>query len=224
MRYVKWTLWAIIASLIFGFLHYTLPQHDIVRIVGTENRRIDFGENSIFWASPDVGTAAGGNRDVFFIQTVQPNGKPMVYRNEDTGWGWPPYFKLDSSNTQTEAQSLVSSAENPKWVAITHYGWRNEFFTIFPNAVAVKQVESPDVTIIPWVNIVLLVLLVLVGLMIRRMWLQFRERTIDPALEDVSETWDAVDAKADAAREQARGFLGRIGAWLDSWKKKPPRR
>ncbi len=224
MRYVKWTLWAIIATLIFAFLHYTLPQHDIVRIVGTENRRIDFGENSIFWASPDGGTANSGNRDVRFINAVRPNGKVIVYRNEDTGWGWPPYFKLDSSNLQTEAQELTSTAESPKWVSVTHYGWRNEFFTIFPNAVAVKQVEGPEVTIIPWVNIILLSGVALVVLMIRRMWLQFRERTIDPALDDVAETWDSVDARADAAREQARGFFGRIGAWLDTWKKKPPRR
>lgn len=224
MRYVKWTFWAIIASLIFGFLHYTLPQHDIVRIVGTENRRIDFGENSIFWASPDSGTAATGNRDVRFINAVRPNGKVIVYRNEDTGWGWPPYFKLDSSNLQTEAQALTSTEEAPKWVSMTHYGWRNEFFTIFPNAVAVRQVASPDVTIIPWVNIIILAVLALIALMIRRMWLQFRERTIDPALEDVSDSWDAMDARADAAREQARGFFARIGAWLGSWRKKPPRR
>ncbi|WP_435256815.1 DUF1523 family protein [Thioclava sp. FR2] len=224
MRYVKWTLWLIIATLIFGFLHYTLPQHDIVRIVGTENRRIDFGENSIFWASPDAGTAATGNRDVRFINTVLTNGKVMVYRNEDTGWGWPPYFKLDSSNLQTEAQELTSTTEAPKWVAITHYGWRNEFFTIFPNAVGVRQVEGPDVRIIPWVNIILLTIVALILLMIRRMWLQFRERTIDPALDEVSETWEEIDAKADAAREQARGVFGRFGAWLDTWKRKPPRR
>ncbi|MDN5789088.1 DUF1523 family protein, partial [Pseudorhodobacter sp.] len=52
MRYVKWTFITIFVVLIASFLHYTLPQHDIVRIVGTENRRIDFGENSFFWASP----------------------------------------------------------------------------------------------------------------------------------------------------------------------------
>lgn len=224
MRYVKWTFWTIVAVMVFAFLHYTLPQHDIVRVVGTENRRIDFGSNSIFWASPDVGTAAGGNRDVFFIQTVQTNGKPMVYRNEDTGWGWPPYFKLDSSNTQAEAQALVSSSENPKWVSVTHYGWRNEFFTIFPNAVAVKQVESPDVTIIPWVNIVILTVLAGIAFMIRQMWLQFRERMIDPALNEVGDAWDNVDAQADVAREKAKGLFARIGAWLNTWKAKPPRR
>ena len=64
MRFLKWTFWSMIALIVFGFLHYTLPQHDIVRIVGTENRRIDIGENSWFWAGPDVGTAASASRDV----------------------------------------------------------------------------------------------------------------------------------------------------------------
>ena len=59
MRFLKWTFWSMIALIVFGFLHYTLPQHDIVRIVGTENRRMDLGENSWFWAAPDVGTGSG---------------------------------------------------------------------------------------------------------------------------------------------------------------------
>lgn len=217
MRYVKWTILSLLGLLVFAFLHYTLPQRDIVRIVGTENRRIDFGENSIFWAAPDVGTAAGSTRDVFFIQTVYPNGRTMEYRNEDTGWGWPPYFKIDTHGLQTEAQDLVSTAENPKWVVLTHYGWRNKLFTIFPNAVGVYQVESPDVRLIPWLNIVILSILAGMGLLLWRMWAQFRERTIEPVLEDVGEAWDRVDERADEAR-------GRIRRWLDSWKAKPPRK
>lgn len=223
MKYVKWTFLLLIASVIFGFLHYTLPQHDIVRIVGTENRRIDFGENSIFWASPDGGTVASGNRDVRFINAVRPNGRVIVYRNEDTGWGWPPYFKLDSSNLQTEAQAFTSTDANPKWVSMTHYGWRNEFLTIFPNAVGVKLVTGPDVTIIPWVNIVILTFLAFILFMARRMWLQFRERTIDPALDDVAETWDDVEDSASAARDRARGVWGRFTGWLGTWKAKPRR-
>jgi len=214
MKYVKWTLWTLIALVIFGFFHYTLPQRDIARIVGTENRRIDFGENSIFWASPDGGTAASGSRDVRFINAVKANGKVMVYRNEDTGWGWPPYFKLDSSNLQTEAQAFTSSDITPKWVSITHYGWRNEFLTIFPNAVAVKQVAGPDVTLIPWLNIIILTILAFIAFMIRRMWLQFRERAIDPALDDVAETWDEVE-------DSAQGIWSRLRAWLRSWKSRP---
>lgn len=202
MRFLKWILITIVAVFAFGFLHYTLPQTDIVRIVGTENRRIDFGENSWFWAAPDVGTAATGSRDVFFINAVYPDGGTMEYRNEDTGWGWPPYFKMDSFSTQTQAKELISSPSAPVWVAVTHYGWRNQLFTIFPNAVSVRQVEGPDVRVIPWVNIVILTALAILFWMVRRMWLQFRERMIEPAVIEAQET-------ADEARGWFRRMFGR---------------
>lgn len=48
MTYVKWTFIILFWALVGAFFHYTLPQHDVARIVGTENRRIDFGTNSIF--------------------------------------------------------------------------------------------------------------------------------------------------------------------------------
>jgi len=54
------------------------------------------------------------------------------------------------------------------------------------------------------------------GLLLWRMWAQFRERTIEPALEDVGEAWEKVDEHADEAR-------GRLRRWLDSWRAKPPR-
>lgn len=210
MRTVKWTILGLLALLVFGFLHYTLPQHDIVRIADTYEKRIDFGENSIFWASPGTGNAAAPNRDVFFIQAIRPNGRPIVYRNEDTGWGWPPYFKLDTSNLQAEATDLKSTKDNPQWVSVTHYGWRSEFLSIFPNAVAVKPVSGPDVSIFPWVNIVILTLLALFLVFLWRLWAQFRERTIDPLLEDAGEMWESVDEQADAARDRTRGLLGRL--------------
>lgn len=214
LRYAKWTLIVMLALTVLGFFHYTLPQKDIVRIVGTENRRIDFGENSFFWAAPDVGTAAGTSRDVFFIQTFRADGKPMVYRNEDTGWGWPPYFKLDSSNLQAEATNLVSTASAPRWVAITHYGWRNEFLTIFPNAVELRPVDGPDVTFFPWVNVIILTTLAFLLFMLWRMLAQFRERMIDPAIDRANVALDEIDARADAARDRASGIWGRLRAWL----------
>jgi hypothetical protein len=149
-RWIRRGMLATLALIVALTLHYSLPGVDIVRIVGTENRRIEFGSNSWFWAAPDAGTADGTSRDVFFIQTVRPSGAPMVYRNEDTGWRWPPYFKLNSHNVQTVASSLISSPEAPKWVAVTHYGWRSELFTIFPNALSLREVAGPDETVRPW--------------------------------------------------------------------------
>lgn len=222
MRYVKWTLYGLIALIVGGFLHYTLPQHDVVRVVGTYLERQDLTDwTRIFWSSPDDQSGTLTNRDVQFIQTVQTDGDPMVYRNEDTGWSWPPYFKFDTASLQTEADDLKSTAEAPKWAVITHYGWRNELISIFPNAVGIRPVEGPDVTIIPWFNIVFLTFVALVLLMLRRMWLQFRERSIDPALSDVGEVWDGVENTAGAARDQARGVWGRFRAWLGTFRGKP---
>ena len=213
MVYVKWTFWAIVWLLVAAFFHYTLPQRDIVRITDTFERRIDFGENSIFWASPGPGNQVGGaNRDVFFIQTIKTNGKPLVYRNEDTGWGWPPYFKFDTSNLQTQASDLRSTADNPRWVKVTHYGWRVEFWTVFPNAISVKLVDDPDQFIIPWLNIFILLVFAAICWAIRVRWIRFRERRIDPLVEDVDEGWDSI---SDSARDKR----GRLSRWFASWRR-----
>ncbi len=222
MRYVKWTVITLVALIVIGFLHYTLPQHDIVRIVNTYQERQDLQDwTRIFWASPDDQATGLINRDVQFIQAVKTNGKPMVYRNEDTGWSWPPYFKFDTANLQTQAEDLKSTAEAPKWASVTHYGWRNVYFSSFPNAIAIKPVAGPDATIIPWFNIFFFVVLAVVLFMLRRMWLQFRERALDPVLEDVGEAWEGVENRADRAADEVRGVWGRFRGWLATWKGRP---
>ncbi|MBL8560838.1 MAG: DUF1523 family protein [Gemmobacter sp.] len=210
--YIKWGFRLTIFAIVAAFLHYTLPQRDVVRLTGTYNRLTEVGANAIFYASPDSGstTATVDRRDIRFIEAVFPNGKVMVYRNEDTGWIWPPYFKYDSSNLQAEATNLVSPKEKPEWVAVTHYGWRMPIFSIYPNAVKVRAVEGPDVQLIPWVSIIVLALLGLAWLMLWRMWRQFRERMIDPAVDDLNVKLDELDASADAARDRAKGFWSRL--------------
>ena len=187
MIYVKWIFWATFWILVAGFLHYTLPQTDIARITDTYEKRVDNAESSLFWANTGSGAEAQTtSRDVQFIQTKLTDGDPMVYRNEDTGWGWPPYFKFDTANLQAEANDLRSVADSPNWVAVRHYGWRNEFFSIFPNAIGVRSVAGPDVRIIPWFNIVFLTVLAALFWAIRVRWLRFRARRIDPALDEWS--------------------------------------
>jgi hypothetical protein len=220
---IKWGL-RILAVLVVGlFLHYTLPQRDIVRIVDTGNRITQIGANWIFYSIEDTGTGVETNttRDIRFIDAVYPDGSSvMVYRNEDTGWFWPPYFKWDSSTLQAEATNLRSTSAAPQWVAVTHYGWRIPLVSAFPNAVHITPVDGPDVRLIPWVNIIILSFLAFAVFMARRMWLQFRERMVDPTLADVGETFDAVGNRAEAARKEARGFFGRIGAWMNTWRAK----
>jgi hypothetical protein len=190
MVYVKWGFILLFWLLVAGFLHYTLPQTDIVRITDTYEKRVDFGENALFWANQGTGEAEGTpNRDVFFIQTVRASGGVMVYRNEDTGWGWPPYFKFDTSNLQAEATDLRSAEENPKWVALRHYGWRNEFMSIYPNAVSLWRVDGPDVRIIPWFNIILLTVLFAIFWAVRVRWKRFRKNRLEPAFDDWTDGW-----------------------------------
>ncbi len=221
MRYAKWTLISTVVLLATLFLNYTLPQHDVVRITGTEVIRQDFsGWNRIFYAQPDSGNANLANRDLRLINAAFPDGSIMVYRNEDTGWGWPPYFKFDTSNLQAQAADLVSTKAQPRYAVVTQYGWRIIFGSIYPNVVNIREVTDPNVTIIPWFNIVFLTLLALVFLRIYR-WVQsFRKRRIDPMLEDVSEVWDKMEGQAEAAQKSASGVFARVVAWLGTWRSK----
>ncbi|WP_417264162.1 DUF1523 family protein [Celeribacter sp.] len=210
MRYVKWTLIALIVLIVGGFAHYTLPQHDIVRIVNTYEERQDIsGWTTMFWQEAGNGTANQQSRDVQFIQAVRPNGKSIVYRNEDTGWGWPPYFKFDTANLYTEANDSISTRANPEWVSVTHYGWRSELLSIFPNAMGIKPVAGPDVTIIPWANIIILTVLFLLIVTLYRMWQQFRQRTIEPLVDDVEDVLELADEKKDSAVDKVKGWFRR---------------
>lgn len=214
MRHVLTTIKVIIFILFAGLFHYVLPQHDIARITSTEVIRMDFsGINRIFFAQADSASSELATRDIRLINTVKRKSflfgfiprdstKVMVYRNEDTGWIWPPYFKFDSSDLQAEASANVSTAANEQWVVITHYGWRNRFFTVYPNAVGIRPIAGPDVTIVPWFNIFFFIFLAAAWLTIRGMWRQFRERTVDPVLAEIDEAGDAAGAKA-------RGVLSR---------------
>ncbi|SLN24446.1 hypothetical protein ROG8370_00888 [Roseovarius gaetbuli] len=192
MGYVKWTIRGLFWLLVIAFLHYTLPQHDVARITDTYEKRVSPGSNALFWSNADTGEATDVNvRDVFFIQAFRTDDKPMIYRNEDTGWGWPPYFKFDTSNLQAEASDLISKKNDakPQWVVVRHYGWRNEFLSIYPNAVTIWAVDGPDVRIIPWVKIVLLTLLAALFWAIRVRWRRFRKQRIEPKVDEWTDGW-----------------------------------
>ena len=89
----------------------------------------------------------------------------MVFRNEDTGWGWPPYFKFNSADITAEAQAFATDQGKP-WVLAKYYGWRFTMFTMFPNVLDLKKVDK-DYTHIPVFNIVFFILLVTLILMVR---------------------------------------------------------
>jgi uncharacterized protein DUF1523 len=203
MRWIKWIILTVLVALVAMVFHYTLPQRDIVRIIDAYEKRQDFGSNSIFWANPDAGTSKQPTRDVRFIDTVMPDGSVMVYRNEDTGFSWPFYFKFDSADLNAQAKELISTKEKPVWVAVRHYGWRFVYWTIFPNATSLKVVDGPDTRLIPWFNIIFFIVMGLCGLGIFRLLQRFKRRRIDPVLEDIEDVWDD-------ASTSTRGFVGRM--------------
>ncbi|WP_368184906.1 DUF1523 family protein [Aestuariibius sp. HNIBRBA575] len=206
------------------FLYYALPQKDVVRVTSTEVIRTDFTSfNRLFYAQADSGASELATRDLRLINTerrktylfglIRGGYGTMVYRNEDTGWIWPPYFKFDSSDLQAESAAQISTTEPYQWVQITHYGWRVRFLSIYPNAISVTPVDGPDHRPMPWFNILFFIALFAALLFLRAAWYQFRERTLDPMTDKAGDRMDEVGA--DLAERR-----GRLKRWLDTWRSK----
>lgn len=192
MRWPRIIFLLIVLSIFGAFAHYTLPQREIVRIVDTQLQLTEIsGWSAWFYAQSDSGADGTAiQRDVRIISAVRPDDSPIDFRNEDTGlFGWPPYFKIDSQDLQTEAQDLRSTRADPLWVAVTHYGWRNNVLSSYPNALAIEQVEGPDVTLIPWPAIIVLLVFAAILFMIWRMWERFEDRVLVPARDGAAVRW-----------------------------------
>lgn len=146
-------------------LFYFLPQHDVVMVTGVEVKRMD--HNGVISAE---NPADGPTRDVYFINTEDPvTKKVMVYRNEDTGWSFPWYFKFDSADIQAKAQGYSRDAN--QLALIRYYGWRIKIFSVFPNITAIEATNSRDEPF-PWFNTVffsvLALLLIVIAIFIKR--------------------------------------------------------
>ena len=166
------------------FLHRNLPRTVVVQITGTDVKRVDkSGENAKDVQKDSKSGSAVQTSDVRFINAVSRNGKVKVFRNEDTGWGWPPYFKFNSADLTALAQSFSTAEEKP-WVRVRYYGWRIRIFSMFPNAVSLKEVDK-DYTHIPVFNILVLSILIILAFFIKRKYKQmvewFRGRKGEPA-------------------------------------------
>ena len=212
MKWIKSIFIFLLVTITVVLVHYYLPQRDIVKIVDTDVKRMDIGKGSPFWDRSDAGTEDRASRDVRFISTVRENGKTVVYRNEDTGWSFPFYLKFDSSDLSAKAADLKSDDEsgNEQWVAVTHYGWRIRLFTIFPNATKVRPVKGPDVRLIPWFNIVFL--LILFGCLFW-VWLKirsFKKKRIDPVTSKIEKQVDAMTESVSEDMAETQGAVKRI--------------
>ena len=192
MRWARILFLLIVLSIFGAFAHYTLPQREVVRIVDTQLQLTEItGWSAWFYAQSDSGAEGTSvQRDVRIISAVRPDDSPIDFRNEDTGlFGWPPYFKIDSQDLQTEAQDLRSTRTDPIWVAVTHYGWRNNVLSSYPNALSIEQVDGPDVTLIPWPAIIVLLAFAAILFMIWRMWERFEDRVLVPARDGAAVRW-----------------------------------
>lgn len=132
---------AFLAITSFFWLDYYLPQRELALIVGTEVKRVD-GDGLVTSRNP----ADGQVRDVYYISANRnwenPTGsiKERVFRNEDTGFWFPFYFKFNSADVQARAKAFE---QNKELAVITSYGWRLNMFNMFPNIVTINQ-ATPD--------------------------------------------------------------------------------
>lgn len=201
MRYLRLAVLLLVGLPLVLSLHWCLPSRDIVQIVGVEVKRMEHG--GLFSSERETGT--GPTRDVRLIQAAWPDKSPRTYRNEDTGWGFPFYFKFDSGDLQSKAVGSVSSRDAPKWYVVSHYGWRIDFLSLYPNALAIRDAEGPDEELFPWFNVIFLGV-ILVGLLTVWRLLQYLWRAhVDPVVADI-----------EAEAGQARGRLRRWwrGLWI----------
>ena len=185
MKRLGYALIGAIVIAIGAALHYALPQVDVVRLIGTDVKRVDTQESG-------TDNESGGSvrtTDVYFVLTETEQGEPRNYRNEDAII----YGKFDSSNLHTRARSIAQDEDN--LVAVRHYGWRLPIFSMFPNAVKVWQVE-PGYRHLPLFNIVFLTLLAAgVG------YLAWRVRRVLSARREANEA-ARVEREAQAERER----------------------
>ncbi|NTF18127.1 DUF1523 family protein [Agrobacterium rubi] len=208
LRKAKYTAVAVAIFSSYLFLDYTLPRYDLVKINEISTRRFDEDGNYIRKAT----ASTGPTRDVEMILTkaasitTDAEGKEkvvvdpdhdIVYINEDTGWDWPPYFKFETANIQSNA-AYIKGLDGLAY--IESYGWRIEFFSWFGNVLSITDYE-PGIRIINFVRYA--VLAIWVGLLVG-IWclIRWAKRRIAARVE----------AAAQAAKERADAFGNGIDA------------
>ena len=164
-RFVQWLkrlglLGALLVLAVYAvFCAYSLPRTLKVHVTGTEVTR------------RDVQNAEGKVRsqDVRYVMAEDLDGGPRMFRNQDTGWGWPPYFKFDSGDIAAQANNF-STDHRDAVVLVKYYGFRIRMLSTFPNILSMREV-SPDYQPVPWTAIVFgcahLVLIVFVLAVVR---------------------------------------------------------
>lgn len=137
LRKPLFILLALLAIIGTVTLDFFLPEKSITTITGVEVKLTD-KDGPISKANPSDGPTV----DVYYIYTNHASDIIRVYKNIDTGWGWPYYFKFNSADLQAKAKTLEF---DKKTALITSYGWRFDVMSWFPNVVNI-QIAEPDST------------------------------------------------------------------------------
>ena len=159
-----------IAYIVFSFgmiffasaTNYLLPAYNQTYVTGIEVKRMD-RDGAITKVKPIVGET----RDVYFINTKIDNDL-MVYRNEDTRFSFPFYFKFDSADIEARAQAFSNAKQ---LVEIKYYGWRNQFIDEFPNVISIRKLDNmadKSHPILTYINNIILLICWIVGFYIIR--------------------------------------------------------
>jgi hypothetical protein len=212
LRWLRRILVTIVVLVVGLFLYYYLPSRDIVRISGTQVKYMD----SSGWFDSEVSSSANAveSRDVRFVNAVMPDGSIRVYRNENTDWGFPWYFKFDSGEIDGKAAAMVSTPDRPVWVVVTHYGWRLPLLAQYPNVIHIRQATGPDELLIPWFNIAFLSVLGFILFWIGfRVW-RFKQETVDPVLDRIDENLDSAADAIDRRTDRLTKAPGGIISWI----------
>ncbi len=170
VRNILFGLIIIFFSLLAAGVNFVMPSYQAGYIAGVEVKRMD-KDGLISKANPVDGPV----RDVYFISThaADSDTEIRVYRNEDTHWGFPFYFKFGSADVAGLAQSL---ANNKQLVQIKYYGWRLKMFEEYPNIISIKPLDNVNDLARPWVSYFLYtVLLIGFGMVIQmiRGWFSY---------------------------------------------------
>lgn len=200
MRVVKWVALLIVLAIVGGFLSYVLPKREVAYITDAYNRFVEPGEIRGVRAlrGQDAATTEGRmGADVLFIVGRSRDGDLVEFRNEDTGFGFPPYLKFDTATLDNQAREAISTQDDPRWMIVRYYGWRIPFLSMFPNAVSMEPAPSRDVRLIPWFNIIFLTLLVAAVWAVWARLRRWRRRRADP----VAASW--------TPETRRRGWFGR---------------
>lgn len=157
---------ALVALFVAFNVYYFLPRAKKVMITQTEVQRRDATSSS---------KGTGQTRDMLLIYASDyESKKPIVFRNEDNIF----YFKVDSSDLAAHAARLATDDPDGA-VLVSYYGVRMALFSVYPNALSLKEVPA-DYTHVPWVSVVVLVLVLALfiwgGVKIRKVFRSAKEK------------------------------------------------